>query len=192
MPSRDKHLQLAVGARIVLIDPMPDLAEPQPNIFRRCWQFLASLVRRLLDLKDKPHAIAGGVAIGMFIGFTPLFGIKTLLCLGLALALRCNPIAAVVAVSLHDVVTPIWPVLLLLEYQIGFWVLSSPHHLPPSLEHHHFHIAEMMTWKTFSTVGLPILVGSLFLAVPAAALSYVGMLAFLKRREAKRAAAQGD
>lgn len=184
-------MQLAVQARIVLIDSMPDLAEPQPNIFRRCWLFLASLVHRLLDLKDKPHAIAGGVAIGMFIGFTPLFGLKTLLCLGLALALRCNPIAAVVAVSLHDVVTPLWPVLLLIEYQIGFWILSSPHHLPPSLEHHHFHIAEMMSWNTFATVGLPILVGSLFLAAPAATLAYVGMLTFLKRREAKRAAAHG-
>lgn len=171
---------------------MPDFAEPQPNIFRKCWRFLEDLVQRLLDLKDKPHAIAGGVAIGMFIGFTPLFGLKTLLCLGLAFALRCNPIAAVVAVSLHDVVTPFWPVLLLLEYQIGFWILSSPHHLPPSLEHHHFHIAEMMTWKTFSSVGLPIFVGSLFLAVPAAALSYVGMLAFLKHRASKRAASHGN
>ena len=59
-----------------------------------------------------PHAIAGGVAIGVFVGFTPLFGIKTLLSLGGAYLLRCNPIAAVIAVSLHDIVTPLWPVLL--------------------------------------------------------------------------------
>ena len=61
---------------------------------------------KLVTLRDTPHAIAGGVAIGVFIGFTPLFGIKTLLSLGAAYLLRCNPIAAVIAVSLHDVVTP--------------------------------------------------------------------------------------
>ena len=79
----------------------------------------------MVTLKDTPHAIAGGVAIGVFIGFTPLFGIKTLLSLGAAYLLRCNPIAAVIAVSLHDVVTPLWPVLLRLEYDIGFWLLEQ-------------------------------------------------------------------
>jgi Uncharacterized protein conserved in bacteria (DUF2062) len=39
----------------------------------------------------------------MFIGFTPLFGVKTLLSLGVAYLLRCNPIAAVIAVSLHHI-----------------------------------------------------------------------------------------
>ena len=45
--------------------------------------------------------------------------------------LRCNPIAAVIAVSLHDVALPLWPVVLRMQYDIGFWVLSNPHHFPP-------------------------------------------------------------
>ena len=92
---------------------------------RKLVDHIKSLGARLVTLRDTPHAIAGGVAIGVFIGFTPLFGIKTLLSLGVAYLLRCNPIAAVIAVSLHDVVTPLWPVLLRLEYDIGFWVLSN-------------------------------------------------------------------
>lgn len=145
-----------------------------------------SLAAKLVTLRDTPHAIAGGVAIGVFIGFTPLFGIKTLLSLGIAYLLRCNPIAAVIAVSLHDVVTPLWPFLLRLEYDIGFWLLSNPHHFPPKMEMHHIHVGEMLKWTTFFHVGFPLLLGSLFLAAPAALIFYFVLLAILKAREARR------
>lgn len=159
-----------------------------PGPLRRLGAYLASLGHKLVDLKDRPHSIAGGVAIGMFIGFTPLFGIKTLLCLGLAFLLRCNPIAAVIAVSLHDVVTPFWPFLLVLEYNLGAWALSHFQSFPQSYHPHHLRLAEMMKWTTFLTVGLPLLVGSLFLAAPSAAVAYTLMLGFLKRRNARLAA----
>jgi uncharacterized protein (DUF2062 family) len=66
--------------------------------------------RKLFVIKDTPHAIASGAAIGVFLGFTPLFGLKTLLALLLAALFRVNKIAAVVAVSLHDLLFPLWPV----------------------------------------------------------------------------------
>ena len=144
-----------------------------------------SLAAKLVTLRDTPHAIAGGVAIGVFIGFTPLFGIKTLLSLAIAYLLRCNPIAAVIAVSLHDVVTPLWPFLLRLEYDIGFWLLSNPHHFPPKMEMHHIHVSEMLKWTTFFHVGFPLLLGSLFLAAPSALIFYFVLLAILKAREAR-------
>lgn len=137
------------------------------------------LLLRLAGLKDRPHAIAGGVAIGMLVGFTPLFGLKTLLCIGLAFLLRCNPIAAVIAVSLHDVVTPFWPFLLVLEYRLGAWVLGAPHLAP----HQHFHLHDVMKWTTFLDVGLPMLVGSFFLGVPAAFAAYFLTIGLLRRRE---------
>ena len=154
---------------------------------KRVVAYFASLGRRLVELHDTPHSIAGGVAIGMFIGFPPLFGIKTLLCLGLAYLLRCNPIAAVIAVSLHDVVTPFWPVLLKIEYDIGAAILGALHHLPPKVEMHHFRFHELLKWTTFFNVGLPLLIGSMFLSAPAAVVSYVGMLKLLQYRERKRA-----
>jgi uncharacterized protein (DUF2062 family) len=159
---------------------------------KKLFGYFSSLGRKLLDLHDTPHSIAGGVAIGMFIGFTPLFGLKTLLCLGLAYALRCNPIAAVVAVSLHDVVTPFWPVLLKIEYDIGAFILTRIHEAPPALAEQHFHLKELMKWTTFLHVGLPLLVGSVFLSTPAAILAYSGMLSFLQFREKRRARRDGE
>jgi uncharacterized protein (DUF2062 family) len=138
---------------------------------------------KVIKLKDTPHSIAGGVAIGVFIGFTPLFGVKTLLSLGAAYLLRCNPIAAVISVSLHDVVTPLWPVLLRLEYDIGFWLLNSPHQFPPKMEMGHLHVSELLKWTTFFHIGLPLLIGSLFLAAPAALFFYFVVLKILKARQ---------
>jgi len=149
-------------------------------------EYFKGLGKKLLSLKDTPHAIAGGVAIGVFMGFTPLFGLKTLLSLGIAYALRCNPIAAVIAVSLHDVVTPLWPVLLRAEYDLGYWILH--HQLPPKLEVHHIKVSlsemrSMLQWTTFFHLGLPLLIGSLFLSAPSALISYFLTLAICQARE---------
>src|SRR5438477_245934 len=54
---------------------------------------------RLHQLRDAPHAVAGGVAIGIFWGFTPLTGLKTLLSIFFAWVLRCSKIPAVIAVT---------------------------------------------------------------------------------------------
>jgi uncharacterized protein (DUF2062 family) len=43
-----------------------------------------------------------------------------------------------------------------------------------------------MKWTTFFTVGLPMLLGSMFLSAPAAAVSYAVMLPVFKRRERRR------
>lgn len=152
--------------------------------------YFRSLVSKLLNLHDAPHSLAGGVAIGMFMGFTPLFGLKTLLCIGAAYVLRCNPIAAVIAVSLHDVVTPFWPVLLEIEYAIGSRVVGFFDGLPHPASVTVFHIHELMKWTTFFTIGLPMLIGSLFLSAPAAAISYAVMLPVFKRRERRRSERQ--
>lgn len=52
-------------------------------------------LRRLVHLNDSPPRIAGGVAIGVFIGVAPTFGVGSLLAAGLAALFRCNPVAAV-------------------------------------------------------------------------------------------------
>ena len=140
-----------------------------------------------MNLRDTPHAVAGGAAIGMFIGFTPLFGVKTLLSLVAAYLLRCSKLAAVISVTLHDIALPFMPFLLTLEYTIGYWLLHH-HTMPTKMVLKDLHLWELWNWATFLNVGRPMLVGSLFVSAPAALLTYLILLPLLMRREARRLA----
>jgi uncharacterized protein (DUF2062 family) len=141
----------------------------------------------LLRLKDTEHAIALGMAIGMFFGFTPLVGFKTLVAIGLARLLRANILAAAIAVTLHDVFLPIFPFLLRIEYQIGYWLLSHPHEFAPKLRVASHSVSMWLHWSTFLTVGRPLLIGSLFVAAPVGILTYYVTLVLLERRKRRRA-----
>src|SRR5260221_14367008 len=88
---------------------------------------------KLLAIRDTPEAIAGGIAIGIFFGFTPLFGMKTQSAIFFALLTGSKILAAVIAGALHDVIFPFMPIIYRWEYSLGYWVLSNPHHWPPPL-----------------------------------------------------------
>jgi uncharacterized protein (DUF2062 family) len=145
------------------------------KIVRECWT-------RLRQLRDAPHAVAGGVAIGLFWGFTPLTGLKTLLSIFTAWVLRCSKIPAVIAVSLHDVLLPVWPIILRWEYQIGYWLVNRPHQLPPKLKVSTIRMAQLFRWKTLEVLW-PTFVGSLVLAIPVALITDWLMKWMLERYE---------
>jgi uncharacterized protein len=152
------------------------------HVIARLRNFLSASARKLFEIKDTPHAIAGGAAIGIFMGFPPLFGLKTLICLGLATVCRVNRIAAVIAVCLTDVLTPVLPVLLAAQYEAGYFILSHPHHLPEKLDAASISLSDMLKWTTFLDAGLPLLVGSLVFAIPSALITYPLVLALAKKR----------
>jgi uncharacterized protein (DUF2062 family) len=141
--------------------------------------------RQLLQLKDTTHAIALGTAIGMFFGFVPLWGFKTLLALGISRLVRANLLATAIAATLHDVALPLMPLLLRWEYDIGYWLLSHPHELPPSLRLSHHSPSVWFHWSTFLTVGRPLLLGALVIAAPVAVATYYIMLVIVERSRAK-------
>jgi uncharacterized protein (DUF2062 family) len=140
--------------------------------------------RRLVELKDTSHSIALGTAVGMFFGFMPLWGFKTLLALAVCRLFGANLLATAIAASLHDVALPILPLLLRWEYDIGFWLLSNPHTLPPklSLSRDISHLV-WFQWSTFLTVGRPLLVGSLVFSTPVAIATYYVVLTVVKRKQ---------
>lgn len=115
--------------------------------------------------------MAGGVAIGMFWGFTLLTGIKTLLSILFAWLFRWSKISAVITVSFHDVLTPIWPIILRWEYDFGFWILSHPHHFPKRLSMEEAHIKYWLHFNKLEIIW-PTFVGSLLFAVPSALISH--------------------
>jgi uncharacterized protein (DUF2062 family) len=141
---------------------------------------------KLLAIRDTPEAIAGGVAIGIFMGFTPLFGLKTVLSILFAWLTGSNIIAAVIASAAHDVLLPLMPVIFRWEYDVGFWLLSQPHHLPPPLAKIHWEGHSWRKWTTFFTVGKPLLVGSVVCSAPFALLSYVLTQRLVARHQRKK------
>ena len=141
---------------------------------------------KLLAIRDTPEAIAGGVAIGIFIGFTPLFGLKTVLTILFAWLTRSNIIAAVIASAAHDVLLPLMPVIFRWEYDVGYWLLSQPHHLPPSLTRLKWEGISLRGWTTFFGVGKPLLFGGFVCAAPFALLSYVFTQGLVARHQRKK------
>jgi uncharacterized protein (DUF2062 family) len=157
-------------------------------MIRRHFQEYIRKFHELLDAKDAPHSVAGGTAIGVFFGFLPIFGLKTLSAMGGALVTRCSLVAAVIGVSAHDLLLPIWPLILRYQFQIGFWILSHPHHFAPPLKKQDFHFSEIMQMDNFVDIGLPLALGGAIIALPISIASYIGVLAIMRIRQARRAA----
>ena len=80
-------------------------------------------VYRVLSLDDTPHRIALGVAIGMFVTWTPTIGFQMLLTVGLSWLFRANKIVGVPFVWISNPLTiiPIY----LPAYYIGCWILGK-------------------------------------------------------------------
>ncbi len=165
----------------------------------RVSQFFSNQYQRfkhgVSQIRDTPHAIAGGVAIGVMFGFTPFFGLKTLLAVLVAWLFRCSKLSAVMAVTLHDVLLPLGPFILRWQYQLGYYLTSHPHRLPPKLNPKHFHFYELLDWrsvpwsKTFLVLW-PTFVGSLIIATPISVGMYFVVLEIVKRAQAGKAKPQ--
>lgn len=140
-----------------------------------------------MTIADTPHSIALGSAIGIFFGFTPLYPIKTLLSIVTAWVLRCNKVAAAIAVTLHDVLIFAMPAIYLAQYRLGCWVLLRP----PSrrVRFRDLGLYDYLSLHLFSRLIWPTLVGSLFLAIPCALFVYFLMRMLVSRAQTDSSAA---
>src|SRR5438045_3995248 len=116
---------------------------------------------KLLRIRDTPEAIGSGVAIGVFFGFVPLLGFKTLLALFFAWITRSNIVAALLAATAHEILFPIMPLIYRWQYDVGYWLLSKPHQWPASMLKTNWSLREWWHWHRLRSVGAPLLLGSL-------------------------------
>lgn len=151
----------------------------------RRWLHRHSL--KLLAIRDTPDAIAGGVAIGIFFGFMPLFGLKTLSAILLCWLTRSNILAAVLACTAHDLLLPLMPAIYFWEYGVGYWILSHPHQWPRALPKHHGDWFSIRSWVFyFFGAGKPLLVGGALCAGPFALLSFALSRRFVARHQRRK------
>jgi uncharacterized protein len=145
---------------------------------------------KLLAIRDTPEAIAGGVAIGIFFGFMPVLGLKTLSAIFFAWLTRCNILAAVIAGALHDIFLPVMPAVYFWEYKVGFWLLTVPHDWPPAMHKMHWEGLPWRNWRTFLELGKPLLVGGCLCSAPLGLASFFITLRIVERHQRKKRAKQ--
>ena len=171
--------------------PEPQSIEPRrygprlPTFLERKKKWLADHHMTLMAINDTPHSIALGSAVGMFFGFTPLYSLKTLLSIAFAWICRSNKIAAAIAGNLHDVFLLAMPAVYFFEYKMGCWVLQRP---PAQKAFHHFAIGDYLHWHFLVRVVWPALIGSLFLGLPSALVTYFVMRMLVSRARAPQSA----
>jgi uncharacterized protein (DUF2062 family) len=88
------------------------------NYFNRRFRYLYI---RLIRLKDQPHELALGTAIGIFIGMTPTIPFHTVAAVALALVFKASKITAAVGTWICNPLT-IYPIYKY-SYEIGSFVL---------------------------------------------------------------------
>lgn len=156
-----------------------------PAWLRRKKQWLTEHHMTLVTMADTPHSIAVGSAIGFFFGFTPLYSLKTLLSIAVAWICRSNKVAAAIASNLHDIFFLAMPAVYFFEYKIGCWILRRP---PAPKPFHHFVLGDYMHWHFLVRVVWPALIGSLFLGLPSALVTYFVMRMLITRARSPQSA----
>jgi uncharacterized protein len=120
----------------------------------------------ILSLDSHPGHISVGFAVGVFISFTPFFGIHTPLAIAAAFLFRLNKLTCLTGAWINTPLTVV-PILSL-SYKLGRWLLGCT---PRELR-----VADNMTWQyakeLLHTKGTPLLLGSSILGFCAAVVSY--------------------
>lgn len=133
---------------------------------RRAYIKLERLWYKLVTLKSSPRKIALGFALGVFIAYTPTFGIQTVLVLSLAALLRINPVSATVGVYVSNPLT-VFPMYWLC-YKVGALILQ----VEPLGENVNFSQSLLSLSKTgLSVIGVEF-VGSLVVGTVTFPLAY--------------------
>lgn len=81
------------------------------------------IFHRLNRLPDQPHRIARGIFAGVFISFTPLFGLHLIGAAALARLMRGNMIAALFGTLIGNPLT--FPFIALTSIKLGHWMLGT-------------------------------------------------------------------
>lgn len=144
---------------------IPDSSSKDKSLRERLWA--------LLSLKDTPHRLALGLAIGIFLGVFPTFGLGLPVAILLAKLLGANLVTAAAgcAIGLPWFAPFFWSA----SYLLGLFLLRMP--LPKNLG------IESMTWKKVLEEGLwPYLLGNILLSLLASILGYLLLKLWYKKK----------
>jgi len=152
---------------------------------------LRYVAKRVLRLRATPHAIAIGVAAGVFAAFNPFLGLHTVMAMAIAWVLSGNLIAAALSTWFGNPLT--YPFIWAGTWEIGALVLGHPPHQAPA-GHESFAFSLARVGELWDPLLKPMLIGSLPAGLVAAGIAYAvtrkAAAAFISEREERLAARQ--
>lgn len=132
--------------------------------------------KKILSLDAHPGHISTGFAVGVFISFTPFFGLHTPLAIALAFIFRLNKVTCITGAWINTPLT-IVPVLVA-SYNLGRFLLGKPH---KEL------VLKTLDWHTLQPYAKSILLGTSIIGFVAAVASYFicyWLVTFFRRKDA--------
>ncbi len=137
-----------------------------PNSWSRSARYLA---KRVIRLSASPHAIAAGVAAGVFASFTPFIGFHFFIGFAIAFLVGGNMLAAAIGTAIGNPLT--FPLIWAATFKLGHAILGGAGRVMESGE-----ISRSLGGKSFSAI-LPLIrtmmVGAVPLGLAAALVLYV-------------------
>ncbi len=114
---------------------------------------ISYVLHRLRRLPDPPHRISRGVAAGVFVCFTPFFGLHFFLAAILAFLMQGNLVAALLATFFGNPLT--FPIIAAVSLEMGNWMLGTDHSLPLPQVFDSFALASGQLWRNFQAIFTP-------------------------------------
>jgi len=154
--------------------------------FGRSFQYF---IKRVLRLTATPHAIAAGVAAGVFASWTPLLGFHFILAFALSYVLAGNMVAAALGTAFGNPLT--FPFIWTLTIKIGNMLIG----IETGAHQKHVNLEALLRHLDISQLWEPVLKPMLIGAMPPGVVSgiafyiltYWGVSAFQARRKSKLA-----
>ena len=154
---------------------------------------IAARFRDALHLDDPPWRLALSLAVGVFISFTPFYGLQTVLAIGVALALRLNRAATVTGTWIN---LP-WfaPLVYAGALRLGTLLIPDPQGIRGAWLAQLLSKPGSLSWRDVPAlldhVSLPLLVGTSLLGAVAGVVTYVVSFHLISRRRAAREPSSG-
>lgn len=155
--------------------------------FTRSFQYF---IKRVLRLTATPHAVAAGVAAGVFASWTPFLGFHFVIAIVLAYILAGNVIAAAIGTAFGNPLS--FPFIWTATYKVGIFILGG-HYLERAGEINLFLLFRRLdVSQLWDPILKPMLTGAIPLGIPTAIAFYIATFwsvrAFRERRRTRLAA----
>ena len=152
---------------------------------------LRSSLRRLLALDDPPERTALAFSVGVFIAFSPLLGLHTILATILAFLFRFNKVAIYAGTFVNNPILTLVPILIA-SYAVGAALLGRPVALPAEgvalLRDPHLLTGDywQQFWARFWDLLLPFALGGTVLSAVCSLAAYPVTLKFLRANQRRK------